>query len=219
MAEGASAAGAFVTNTMLGTQNKRVSAVRPVCPTNDLVVTSAFFQAAYKYDVDKAIQWEACIHTRVMHNELLRLVYVENSSDPAGARSLAISDNDHRRIRHSIERFNAMCHACSEHNGERTHLCRWCYEVVTRRADDTLEEPLLCRFCRIDSARPSLNRRCSSSVAEYTAARLSEDSSFLPYRQCPSPLCNRRVRRVSRDRSDRAYLCNRCLLHQAHTCT
>lgn len=195
----------MVTNTLPGTQNKRVSAPALVCPSlaTDLL-------AECKYDVDRSIQSEACIHTRVMYNKYTRLVYVENSADPDKTRSLAIGDTKHRELRRLVSCFNMACKACTAEKDkdlvEHTYLCRRCYEVFSRRTSSPIT-PLLCEGCLYDVHYHTLVLRDGST-------RPGAPIPDLVY-CCPS--CGRRVRRTNRDRTNKRFMCNRCLLQQSHT--
>ena len=205
----------MVTNTMPGTQSKRISAPALVCPS---LATDLLSEAAYKYDVDRSIQAEACIHTRVMHNKYVRLVYVENAADPDKIRSLAISDTNHRELRHLVSCFNIMCKACKEYSKrndkhesvytEHTYLCRQCYEVILRHAHSPVR-PVLCeRCCSNGRYHPKLYIPATGSTRR---------GAPIPSLECQCPSCGSRVRRIHRDRTDSRFMCNRCLLEQSHT--
>lgn len=187
------------------TQSKRISAPAIVCPS---LATDLLSEPAYKYDVDKSIQSEACIHTRVLHNKYVRLVYVENSSDPDKRRSLAISDTNHRELRQIVSCFNAMCKACSEYNTEHTYLCRQCYEVTLRHARSPMR-PVLCEGCYKDS-------HYCPKLLYLTPKGSTWSGAPLPPLECNCPACGARVRRINRDRTNTQFMCNRCLLQQAH---
>jgi len=193
----------MVTSTLPGTQSKRISAPALVCPS---LATDLLSEAAYKYDVDRSIQAEACIHTRVMHNKYVRLVYVENSADPDGTRSVAISDTNHRELRRLVSCLNMTCNACTECYVEHTYLCRQCYEVISRRAGSPVG-PLLCDSCLCAASHHTVMLRDGSSIRGAPIAGLIYC--------CPS--CGRRTRRTNRDRTNRRFMCNRCLLEQSHT--
>lgn len=193
----------MVAQTMLGTQSKRISAPALVCPS---LATDLISESAYKYDVDRSIQSDACIHTRVMHNKFVRLMYVENSSDPDKCRSLAISDTNHRELRHLVSCFNATCKACSEYNTEHTYLCRQCYEVTLRHARLPVR-PILCEGCCHDAHYHTLLLRNGSK----------HPGAPIPPLRCQCPRCGARVRRINRDRTNTQFMCNRCLLQQSHT--
>ena len=190
----------MVTQTLPGTQNKRISApalLPPYCPSlaTDLL-------AEYKYDVDRSIQLDCCIHTRVLHNKYVGLVYIETAGDSQQHRSLSIADRNHRALRQFVSHFNEACEACREQKEGNTYLCRWCYEVTTRHSRSPLM-PILCVACRHESG----------AMIE---PKHRPNGAPVPPLQCTCPSCGKRVRRLNRDRTDRRFMCNRCLLQQAH---
>ncbi len=191
----------MVTQTLPGTQGKRISApaLLPSCP---LLATDLLLEA--KYDVDRSIQLDCCIHTRAMHNKYLGLVFMETTGDDP-RRSISISDRDHRALRQLASHYNDVCEACREQKEGNTYLCRWCYEVTMRHSRSPLM-PILCAACRYESGA-----MIEPKHRPYGA--------LVPPLRCACPSCGKRVRRLNRDRTDRRFMCNRCLLQQAHTAT
>lgn len=186
----------MVAQTLPGTQGKRISApaLLPCCPSlaTDLL-------AEYQYDVDRSIQLDCCIHTRVMHNKYVGLVFLETAGDPHQHRSLSIADRNHRALRQVAVQFNEACEACRQQKEGNTYLCRWCYEVTMRHSRPLM--PILCAACRYESG---------------AMIEPKHNGAVVPPLQCTCPSCGKRVRRLNRDRTDRRFMCNRCLLQQAH---
>ena len=190
----------MVTQTLPGTQGKRISApalLPPCCPS---LATDLLLE--YKYDVDRSIQLDCCIHTRAMHNKYLGLVFIETTGDDP-RRSISISDRDHRALRQLASHYNDVCEACREQKEGNTYLCRWCYEVTMRHSRSPLM-PILCAACRYESG----------AMIE---PKHRPNGALVPPLQCKCPSCGKRVRRLNRDRTDRRFMCNRCLLQQAHS--